>query len=53
MRILLKISSIDLRVFKQLKFPRIIILIPIRSLEIIIFKDYLFLDLLSQERERI
>lgn len=45
MRILLKISSIDVRVFKQLKFPRIIVLIPIGSSEIIIFKDYPFLDL--------
>lgn len=45
MRILLKISSIDLRVFKQLKFSRIIVLIPIGSSEIIIFKDYPFLDL--------
>lgn len=45
MRILLKISSIDLTVFKQLKFPRIIVLIPIGSSEIIIFKDYPFLDL--------
>lgn len=53
MRILLKISSIDLRLLKQMKFPRIIVLIAIKSSEIIIFKDYPFLDLLSQEGERI